>query len=464
MGKQIRLNAFDMNTAMHSAHGLWKHPASERHRYKDLRYWVELAQLLERGLFDALFLADVYGFYDVFRGNRDAALRDAVQVPVNDPSLIIPTMAYATEHLSFAVTIPTTYEPPYAHARRMSTLDHLTGGRVGWNIVTSFLPSAAKNFGLDQAVNHDRRYEVADEYMEVVYKLWEASWEEDAVVRDAVRGIYTDPSKVHEINHEGRYYNIPGPHLSEPSPQRTPVLYQAGTSAKGREFAAKHAECVFIDAHNYESLKFYVDDIRTKAVSYGRKPEDVKVFMAINSIVGRTRAEAEEKLREYTALRSEDAPQVLYGGFSGIDLSKYDRSDYLSYFASDHGQAAVARFTTMSEKRMNVGEVVDEIVKIGGRSALLFGSAEEVADQMQAWVEKTGIDGFNLAHLITPGSLKDIIDLVVPILQERGLYKTEYAKGTMREKLFGPGASRLPDRHPGAAFRRAGEAKERSGT
>lgn len=454
MAKQILLNAFDMNTAMHSAHGLWKHPANQRHRYKDLQYWVELAQLLERGKFDALFLADVLGFYDIFRGSRDAALRDAVQAPVNDPSLIIPTMAYATEHLSFAVTIPTTYEPPYAHARRMTTLDHLTNGRIGWNIVTSFLPSAARNFGLDRMVTHDERYEVADEYMEVVYKLWEASWEDGAVIRDAERGMYTDPSKVHEINHEGKYYRIPGPHLSEPSRQRTPVLYQAGTSARGREFAAKHAECVFIDAHSYESMKFYVDDIRSRAVSYGRKPEDVKVFMAVNTIVGATRAEAEEKFREYTAISSADAPQALYGGFSGIDLAAYDRSDYLSYYASDHGQASVARFTTMSEKRMNVGEIVDEITRIGGRSVLFLGSAEEVADQMQGWVERTGIDGFNLAHLITPRSLEDIVDLVVPILQERGAYKTEYAKGTMREKLFGEEGSRLPDRHPGAAFRR----------
>jgi len=452
MAKQILLNAFDMNCAMHSAHGLWKHPDNERYRYKELQYWVDLAKLLERGKFEALFLADVLGFYDIYQGSRDAALRDGIQAPVNDPSLIIPTMAYATEHLSFAVTVPTTYEPPYAHARRMSTLDHLTNGRVGWNIVTSFLPSAALNFGLDGVVKHDDRYEVADEYMEVVYKLWEASWEDDAVIRDAERGIYTDPAKVHPIDHVGKYYRVPGPHLSEPSPQRTPVLYQAGTSKRGREFAAKHAECVFIDAHNYESMRFYVDDIRAKAARYGRRPEDVKVFMAANAIIGRTRAEAEEKLREYTALRSYDGPQALYGGFSGIDLAAYDRSDYLEYYASDAGQASVARYTTMSEKRMNVGEIMEENARIGGRSPLLFGSAEEVADQMQGWMENTGIDGFNLAHLMTPGTLKDMIELVVPILQERGLYKTEYAKGTMREKLFGE-RSRLPDRHPGAAFR-----------
>ncbi|BBI32205.1 LLM class flavin-dependent oxidoreductase [Cohnella abietis] len=453
MAKQIRLNAFDVNAAMHNSHGLWKHPESERYRYKDLKYWVEMAQLLERGLFDALFLADVYGFYDIYRGSRDAALRDAIQAPINDPSLIIPTMAYATKHLSFAVTVPTTYEQPYAHARRMTTLDHLTNGRIGWNVVTSFLPSAARNFGLDKMISHDERYDIADEYLEVVYKLWEGSWEDEAVIRDAVRGIYTDPSKVHEIHHEGKHYRVPGPHLSEPSPQRTPVLYQAGASPRGRAFAAKHAECVFIDGHSYESMKFYVDDIRAQAVAYGRHPDDIKVFMALSTIVGTTAKEAEEKLRELTSLSSEEGPQAIYGGYTGIDLSKGDPNQILTFQATDHGQTVLARYTKMSPKEMTYGEVIESVKKIGGRAVVLTGSAEQVADQMQTWMEKTGIDGFNLGHLVTPGSLKEVIDLVVPILQERGVYKREYEQGTMREKLFGAGQSRLSERHPGASYR-----------
>ncbi|QJD87576.1 LLM class flavin-dependent oxidoreductase [Cohnella herbarum] len=453
MTKQIRLNAFDVNAAMHNSHGLWKHPESERYRYKDLKYWVEMAQLLEKGMFDALFLADVYGFYDIYRGNRDAALRDAIQAPINDPSLIIPTMAYATKHLSFAVTVPTTYEQPYAHARRMTTLDHLTNGRIGWNVVTSFLPSAARNFGLDRMIGHDERYDIADEYLEVVYKLWEGSWEDDAVIRDTVKGIYTDPAKVREIHHEGKHYRVPGPHLSEPSPQRTPVLYQAGASPRGRAFAAKHAECVFIDGHSYESMKFYVDDIRAQAVAYGRHPDDIKVFMALSTIVGTTAKEAQEKFRELTELSSEEGPQAIYGGYTGIDLSKGDPNQILTYQATDHGQTVLARYTKMSPKEMTYGEVIESVKKIGGRAVVLTGSAEQVADQMQAWMEKTGIDGFNLGHLVTPGSLKEVIDGVIPILQERGVYKTEYETGTMREKLFGAGRSRLPERHPGAGYR-----------
>jgi len=451
MAKKILLNAFDMNSAMHNAHGLWRHPLNQRN-YTSLDYWVEQAKLLERGLFDAIFFADVLGYYDTYQGSRDAALRDAVQVPNNDPSLLIPAMAYATKHLGFAVTVPTTYEMPFAHARRMSTLDHLTGGRIGWNIVTSFLPSAARNFGMDKMIAHDDRYEMAEEYLEVVYKLWEGSWEDDAVVRDLARGMYTDPAKVHEIRHEGAHYRVAGPHISEPSPQRTPVLLQAGASGRGREFSAKHAECVFIDSHSFESTKFYVDDIRAKAVANGRRPEDVKVFMATNIVVGRTREEAEEKLREMTRLSSPEGPLALYGGFSGIDLSQYDPDDYMGYKATDHGQASVARFTTQSEKRLKVGEVIETVRKIGGRNSLILGSPEEVADGMQAWMENTGIDGFNLANLILPGTFQDVVDLVVPVLQERGLYKTEYDPGTLREKLFG-GSGRLPERHPAASFR-----------
>ncbi|MFD0679656.1 MULTISPECIES: LLM class flavin-dependent oxidoreductase [unclassified Paenibacillus] len=454
MGKQIRLNAFDMNSAMHNSHGLWKHPGNQRHRYKELSYWVELAQLLERGKFDALFLADVVGVYDVYKQSFDPAVRDAVQVPVNDPALIIPAMAYATKHLGFAVTVTTTYEHPYAHARRMSTLDHLTQGRLAWNIVTSYLPSAAKNFGLDGMLDHDERYERADEFLEVVYKLWEASWDDDAVVRDVKNKIYTDPGKVHEINHEGRFYRVPGPHLSEPSPQRTPVVYQAGSSEKGREFAAKHAECVFVGAPNVETLRFYVQDIRRKAAAYGRNPDHIKMFMGLNVIVGDTRQEAQGKFEEYSRLWSVDAALAQYGGSSGYDLDAYDPLEFLEYKPTNHGQTTAAHFTKYAEKKLTVGEVKQKIGTIGGRGTVLVGTPADIADQMQHWVEETGIDGFNLAHFITPGSLQEFIDNVIPELQNRGIYKTEYEEGTLREKLFGQGQSRLPEDHPGAKVRR----------
>jgi FMN-dependent oxidoreductase (nitrilotriacetate monooxygenase family) len=223
MTKEIRLNAFDMNCVGHLSAGLWTHPRDRAYTYKDLSYWIELAKLLERGRFDGIFLADVLGVYDVYSGNADAALRQCAQVPVNDPVLVIPAMATVTEHLGFGVTCTLSFEPPYQFARRMSTLDHLTRGRAGWNIVTGYLDSAARGTGLDAQAAHDLRYDIADEYMEVVYKLWEGSWEDDAVVRDRENGIFAKPEKVHRVHHEGKYYRIDAIHLCEPSPQRTPV-------------------------------------------------------------------------------------------------------------------------------------------------------------------------------------------------------------------------------------------------
>src|SRR5207248_1625696 len=247
MPKQIRLNAFDMNCVVHQSPGLWTHPRDRADRYNTLDYWVELAKLLERGKFDALFLADVLGVYDVYRGSPDAAIANAVQVPVNDPLLLIPAMAYVTRNLGFGVTCAVSYEHPYTLARRFSTLDHLTGGRIGWNVVTGYLNSAAKGIGLARQPEHDTRYEIAEEYMQIVYKLWEGSWEDGAVLRDRTQRVFARPEKVHRIRHDGRYFQIEAIHLCEPSPQRTPLIYQAGASSRGRQFAATHAECVFIN-------------------------------------------------------------------------------------------------------------------------------------------------------------------------------------------------------------------------
>ncbi|MBO7743506.1 LLM class flavin-dependent oxidoreductase [Paenibacillus sp. MWE-103] len=455
MGKRIIMNAFDMNGAMHNSHGLWKHPDSERHRYTELAYWAEMARLLERGRFDALFLADVVGIYDVYKQSRDPAIRDAVQVPLNDPALIVPAMAAVTEHLSFAVTVTTTYEHPYAHARRFSTLDHLTNGRIAWNIVTSYLPNAALNHGLDGMIKHDDRYELADEFLEVVYKLWEGSWEADAVVRDVVRGVYAEPGKVHRIDHEGRFFTVPGPHLSEPSPQRTPVLYQAGSSERGRDFAAKHAECVFVGGNSAASLRSNIEAIRNQAERLGRDPRRIKMFTGLNVVVGNTRAEAENKLKDYAALWSPEAALAQFGGSSGYDLSAYAPDEYLAYKATDHGQSRAAQYTKHVPNRLTVKEVMERIGTLDRRQGrMLVGTPADIADGMQEQLEETGLDGFNLAHLITPGSLREFVDLVVPELQRRGIYQTDYEPGTLREKLFGAGNRLLPKDHAASQYRR----------
>src|SRR5690348_4447058 len=214
----------------HVSHGLWVHESNTRHRYTELDHWTELARLAEYGCLDAVFLADMLGTYDGFRGGPETALREAVQIPNLDPLMLLPAMAAATRNLGLAATFSTTYEPPFAFARRMSTLDHLTDGRVGWNIVTSYLPNAARNFGLADQIPHDERYRIAEEYLDVLYKLWEGSWDDDAIEVDREGDRYADPAKVRRIDHDGEFFLVAGPHLSEPSRQRTPVLFQASAS------------------------------------------------------------------------------------------------------------------------------------------------------------------------------------------------------------------------------------------
>ncbi|KQS89508.1 MULTISPECIES: LLM class flavin-dependent oxidoreductase [unclassified Rhizobium] len=452
MSREIRLNAFDMNCVGHQSPGLWTHPRDQSHKYKDLDYWVHLAKTLERGKFDGLFIADVLGVYDVLNGNTNAALKHSAQVPVNDPLQLVPTMAYVTEHLGFGLTASLSFEHPYTFARRISTLDHLTKGRVGWNIVTSYLNSGALNIGQAQQVKHDDRYDVAEEYLEVCYKLWEGSWEEDAVVRDRATGIFTHPEKVHPIRHEGQYFKVPGIHLSEPSPQRTPVLYQAGASSRGKDFAGANAECIFVAAPSKPVLKRYVSNVREAAERAGRNPRDILAFNLQTVILGETDAEAKKKFDEYRKHISYEGALTLISGWTGIDFGQFAPDEPLRHRYTNAVQSAVETFTTIDpDKVWTVREMADW-VGIGGFGPVFVGSPQTVADLLQEWVEDTDVDGFNLAYAVTPETFEDTVDLLVPELQKRGVYKKDYTKGTLREKLFGQGP-RLQAPHPAVNFR-----------
>ncbi|MFH5182629.1 LLM class flavin-dependent oxidoreductase [Paenibacillus sp. TAB 01] len=449
--KKLLLNLFDMNCVGHNSHGLWKHPDNERRRYNDLSYWTDLAQLLEKGMFDALFLADVIGVYDVYKQTRDISVKHAVQVPANDPALIVPAMAHVTRHLGFAVTVSTSYEHPFTLARRMSTLDHLTRGRIAWNIVTSYLPNAARNFGRDEMIKHDDRYALAEEFLEVCYKLWEGSWEEGSVVFDPANDTYADPAKVHEIGHKGEHFQVAGPHLCEPSPQRTPVIYQAGSSERGRAFAARHAECVFVGGQTPEALRFYVDDIRRQAKAAGRNPEQILMFKGFSAITAPTAAEARDKFEEFKQYRNGEAALAQFCGSSGYDLSQLDPDQLFQYTATEGNQTRAAQYTQFTKPR-TVREVMESIGKLGG-GWMKVGTPIEIADEIQRWVDETGIDGLNFAQVVTPGTVKDFIELVVPELQNRGLVKEQYEEGTYRQKLFGNDGPLLPETHPGAGYR-----------
>jgi FMN-dependent oxidoreductase (nitrilotriacetate monooxygenase family) len=449
MPREIRFNAFDMACVGHIQQGMWTHPRDRSADYLSLDYWMGLARLLEEGLFDGLFLADILGIYDVHGGNGDAAIRNAVQVPLLDPMLLVPAMAAATRNLGFGVTCNLAWESPALLARRFSTLDHLTQGRIGWNIVTGYLDSAARAMGLDRQMAHDDRYDLADEYMEIVYRLWEESWAADAVKRDRAAGIYADPARVKRIRHEGRQYRMDAPHLVEPSPQRTPVLYQAGASDRGRGFAARHAECVFVNGGPKPHVAKLVADLRARAA-----PRPIRVFVGATLIIGRTRAEAEAKLAEYRQHASIEGALAHASASLGIDLARFAPDEELP----DAGQSQAIRSNVEALRaaapRATKRALMDRMV-LGSRQPPIVGSVEEVAEELIAWVDQADVDGFNLSRTVTPECLEDVVRLLVPALQERGRYKQAYTPGTYREKLFGAGPL-LAAPHPAAGWRQAG--------
>lgn len=452
MTKQIRLNAFAMNTVGHLSPGLWRHPRDQATRYTDIHYWIELAKTLERGCIDGLFIADVLGVYDVYGASADAALSSAAQVPVNDPLQLVPAMAAATQHLGFGVTASVSFEHPFPFARRMSTLDHLTQGRAGWNVVTSYLASGARNLGQRYQLTHDQRYALAEEYLQVCYKLWETSWEDNAVVANRESGVYADPAKVHGIGHEGAYFKVPGFHLSEPSPQRSPVIYQAGASSRGRAFAAANAECVFVAAPSKAVLKKQVAELRAAAVGAGRAADDILIFEQLTVIVAQTDEAALALLREYREYASKTGALTLMAGWTGIDFAQYDDDQVLREVPSEAIQSAVEAFTRADPSRTWTTAEIADYCSIGGDGPVLVGSAKSVADQLQAWVEETDVDGFNLASVVAPETFVAVVDLLIPELQSRGLFKREYTPGTLRNKLFARG-DRLQAPHPAAALR-----------
>jgi len=446
--KQILLNAFNMNCIGHINHGLWTHPRDTSTQYKTLEYWTELAQTLERGLFDGLFIADIVGVYDVYGDSVDVTLRESIQLPVNDPLMLVSAMAAVTRHLGFGLTANLTYEAPYLFARRLSTLDHLSRGRVGWNIVTGYLDSAARAMGLGQQVEHDRRYDQADEYLQVLYKLWEGSWEDDAVLNDRAQRVYAQPHKVHKVEHVGEFYQVEGYHLCEPSPQRTPVLFQAGSSTRGLQFAGEHAECVFISGRDKVATRAQVDKVRASVVAAGRRAEEVKVFMGLSVIVAPTQTQAQAKYREYLEYASSEAGVAHFAASTGVDFARYDLDQPIAFVQGNAIQSATQqlRDNTMTRRRLL------EQHALGGRYITVVGSPPQVADALEAWIAETGLDGFNLARTVTPESYVDFVELVIPELQARGSYKTAYAPGTLREKLFGQ-APRLPASHRGSHYR-----------
>ena len=444
----VHLNVFTQCSPSPQFKGFWRHPADRSATgYRSLDYWLEIARQLEAACVDALFFADIHGVYDVYQGSWAPAVRHAVQLPSIDPVLVIPAAAAVTKHLGFAVTYSTTYHAPYECARLFSSLDHLTQGRVGWNIVTSYLRSATEN-GLGEFLDHDVRYDRADEYVEVARSLWERSWADDAVVRDAEHDMFADPAKVHQIDYSGDWFTVRGPHQCEPSPQRTPVLYQAGASARGLDFAARHAEVVFLTLSDPQAGAPQVARLRAAVAERGRDPRSVKALQGSMVMLGRDREEAKQRARDYVSLWSGEGQLAKWCGWMDVDLAAFPAETPVAEIAGQGSRSFVGFLNRLNPDRVwTVGDV-RYLVATARRPrrdspVTLFGTVEEVADRMQEWQDVADVDGFNLIPCPTTQGIDDICSLLVPELQRRGVFRTAYdpAERTLRERYFGAGST-----------------------
>jgi FMN-dependent oxidoreductase (nitrilotriacetate monooxygenase family) len=423
---------------------MWRHPQDRTaDGYRSLDYWTSLARQLESACIDALFFADVHGVYDVYEGSWESAVRHGVQIPAIDPVLVIPAAAACTQHLGFAVTYSTTYHPPYQCARVFSSLDHLTGGRVAWNIVTSYLGSAAAN-GLGEPLEHDRRYDRAEEYMDVVRALWERSWEDGAVLRDRERGIFADPDRVHAIDYAGEWFQVRGPHQCEPTLQRTPVLYQAGASSRGLDFAARHAEVVFVTLSGPRRGGEQVAELRRRIEKHGRDPSDVKVLQGMQVMVGADEQEARAQAELYRELTQPEALLAKWCGWSGVDLAAFAPETPLSELSVQGTRSVVSFLESIDPSRTwtvaDAKEVLGTPRRPTPRTAL-FGTPARIADRIEEWLERSGVDGFNLSPCPPSTGIDGVCDLLVPELQRRGLFRRAYepSEPTLRERYFGAG-------------------------
>ncbi len=452
MKKRMYFNAFMMNCVVHQSPGLWARGDDRSADYTSIEHWIEIAKLLERGCFDAVFLADVVGTYDLYLGSRDASAMAATQFPVDDPMLLIPAMAAATKHLGFGFTSSIIQYHPFMFARLITTLDHLTRGRVAWNIVTSYLESTGRSFGLGGIPEHDERYDMADEYCKLVYQLWENSWADDAVVQDRARGVYTDPKKIRDVNHDGKYYKLHGCHLSEPSIQRTPLLFQAGASPRGTEFGAEHAECVFCVSSKPAGAGKYMSDVRNAMRAHGRNPQDVLGFAYVKVITGGTEAEAQRKFAEYSEQVDYEGALSLLGGWTGIDFSTFEPDEPIEMTKTNAVHSILSAFAPDKPGQKWTMRALAKRIGIGGAGPVLIGAPEQIADELETWID-AGVDGFNMSYATLPGSFVDFIDGVAPVLQKRGRMQSEYQPGSIREKLFPGRGPRLHAPHPAALCR-----------
>lgn len=449
------LSALDMIVPTHQTSGLWRHPDANVSQFTDLNFWQQHVKMLEDAGFDTMFFADVSGLYDVYEDSGATAIRAGMQFPALDPMLLISALAAETSRISFGVTANVSYLPPYLLARAFATLDHLSRGRIGWNIVTGYQRSALRNLGGDDLMPHDQRYDRADEYMDVVYGLWESSVEPDALVSDAAKNTYLDPEKVHAINHKGTWFTVPGPALVTPGPQRTPLLFQAGSSPRGIEFAVKHAEMLFFSGTSPANVRQLVDQVEKGLSVAGRTRDTVRLITSVTVIAAATDQEAQARYREYTDYVDQQAALALFAGWTGLDLSQFKPDDVLEDVHIEGNRSALQSFTSMEPNRRWTIADLAAYMSIGGRGPVIIGSGKTVVDELQRWIADAGVDGFNVDYALRGPDMAAFAEFVSPELRARGLLEPESVADvpglTLRGRVFG--SDWLPKDSTGGSFR-----------
>jgi len=442
-GERIKLGAFFHPTGNHVA--AWLHPEAQIDAGTNFRHYAQITQTAERGKFDLMFVADAVAVRD---GNLEALSRWPQYMAFFDPLTLLPALAAVTTRIGLVATATTSYNEPYHIARKFASLDLISDGRAGWNVVTSSNLSEAYNFGREAHFEHGERYDRAAEFVEIVQGLWD-SWEDDAFVRDRTAARYFDPAKLHSLNHKGKHFSVRGPLNVARPPQGYPVLFQAGSSEVGRELAARFAEGVFTPQHSLQSAQDFYRDLKRRMKTYGRLPEALKIMPGLNAIVGRTAKEAEEKHR---FLQSKIHPEVgielLSNALGGFDLTGYDIDGPLPEIPPQYGELSgqtslrnVIRWGR--EEGLTIRQCYERFAGARGQRTLK-GSPIEIADDMENWFRAYGVDGFLVHPAYLPGGLDDFVDLVIPELQSRGLFRSEYEGTTLRENL---GLPRPPNRY-----------------
>ncbi|MFC6081983.1 LLM class flavin-dependent oxidoreductase [Sphaerisporangium aureirubrum] len=420
--RTLHLNAFLMGVGHHEA--AWRHPRTDPALITDVRHYRRLAEIAERGRLDSVFFADGLALQGDVRHN-------ALGTP--EPLTLLAALAAVTEHIGLIATVSTTYNEPFHVARKFASLDHISGGRAGWNIVTSAGEAEAHNFGIERPA-HAARYQRATEFLDVVTKLWD-SWEDDAVLRDRNGGRYADSGKIHAIRHAGDHFGVTGPLNISRSPQGHPLLVQAGSSQDGIEFAARHAEAVFTAQQTLEDGQEFYADLKGRLARYGRRPEQVVVLPGISPIIGSTEREALRLEKELEDLIIPAYGLAQLSQMTGIHLGEDDLDGPLPDVGVET-EGAQSRRRLVVELARREGLTVRQLLGrlAGGRGhRVVAGTPEQIADQIQLWFENGAADGFNIMPPILPDGLADFVDHVVPELQVRGLFRTEYTGRTLRE-------------------------------